>query len=764
MLQEFLVQPLVQPLLGEVTPTLPIQDSLALWYDAADEDTIESSNNLVSQLDDKSGNERHATQSTETSKPRSGGISLNGRNLVDFDTGRSMTIPHIPDMHLNATVFTVMISQQGRSANTFGNHIFINGAGQRQPLIFGTKSLTSPYMAISSGTGPTRDFQYNSGDDHRFGRPVVATHWTDGTNVDARVAGAKNYSALATTMSSVATAGSMTGEFSLAELIVYDRPLEDDEQAEVETYLADKWGCYHPNAEWFSEFSAAHQTIITASKLSKSEAQALLVGNEVAWFDASDLTTITETAGAVSQLDDKFNANHVVQATGSKQPTSEATLLNGLNVLDFDGGDQLDLDTDDGILSITEGSNTIFAVVKQTTDGVSDRIVNGTIGGGSKYMLKYPTTASSIEFFSNASATALATTASETTKAIVMHGRRDGTTQAASAQGGAEATDTNGANAFLDAITIGGYTGAADQLNGSIAEIIIYDTSLTAAQITAIEVYLADKWGVYHPSANWINGFDSVIQDMIHVSKLNRDEAELIAESSIKLWLDASDEDTITESSGSVSQWDDRSGNDNHCVQATGSEQPTTNATTQNSLNVLDFDGGDELESNTGLGISGSDGGTIFIVAQTSDGNIDNYPFNIGEKTAPREGKIINFDLNTSTNLSGFRYANGNRLFSSPFDSSWHYSRWTWADGADYQSHDLYVDGVVQTQISTSSGATVPNISDEGYLVGAGNGASGGNGGLRFDGSIGEIIVFDEVPSATVITLMENYLETKWGI
>ena len=33
------------------------------------------------------------------------------------------------------------------------------------------------------------------------------------------------------------------------------------------------------------------------------------------------------------------------------------------------------------------------------------------------------------------------------------------------------------------------------------------------------------------------------------------------------LWLDAKDESTITESGGAVSQWDDKSGNDNHAVQ-----------------------------------------------------------------------------------------------------------------------------------------------------------------------------------------------------
>ena len=59
----------------------------------------------------------------------------------------------------------------------------------------------------------------------------------------------------------------------------------------------------------------------------------------------------------------------------------------------------------------------------------------------------------------------------------------------------------------------------------------------------------------------------------------------------LKLWLDASDTSTITHSGGSVSQWNDKSGNGYHATQGTGANQPTTNTRTINSRNVIDFDG-----------------------------------------------------------------------------------------------------------------------------------------------------------------------------
>jgi len=55
------------------------------------------------------------------------------------------------------------------------------------------------------------------------------------------------------------------------------------------------------------------------------------------WLDASDASTITESGGAVSQWDNKGAGSNVTQATGSYQPTTGVSTINGLNVLDFDG-------------------------------------------------------------------------------------------------------------------------------------------------------------------------------------------------------------------------------------------------------------------------------------------------------------------------------------------------------------------------------------------------------------------------------------------
>lgn len=63
----------------------PLSLSPALWLDASDTSTITESGGAVSQWDDKSGNDYHATQSTGANQPTTGTRTQNGLNALDFD-------------------------------------------------------------------------------------------------------------------------------------------------------------------------------------------------------------------------------------------------------------------------------------------------------------------------------------------------------------------------------------------------------------------------------------------------------------------------------------------------------------------------------------------------------------------------------------------------------------------------------------------------------------------------------------------------------
>jgi len=57
-----------------------------------------------------------------------------------------------------------------------------------------------------------------------------------------------------------------------------------------------------------------------------------------AWYDAQDQTTITESLGKVSQLDDKSGDNHhMLQGVGGEQPPTFLDTVGGLNTITYNG-------------------------------------------------------------------------------------------------------------------------------------------------------------------------------------------------------------------------------------------------------------------------------------------------------------------------------------------------------------------------------------------------------------------------------------------
>jgi len=63
--------------------------------------------------------------------------------------------------------------------------------------------------------------------------------------------------------------------------------------------------------------------------------------NTIAWYDPSERTSITELSGAVSLIADlgTIGGEDMIQAVVANQPTTDTRTINGLNVLDCDGGD-----------------------------------------------------------------------------------------------------------------------------------------------------------------------------------------------------------------------------------------------------------------------------------------------------------------------------------------------------------------------------------------------------------------------------------------
>jgi len=228
----------------------------------------------------------------------------------------------------------------------------------------------------------------------------------------------------------------------------------------------------------------------------------------------------------------------------------------------------------------------------------------------------------------------------------------------------------------------------------------------------------------------------------------------------LQAWYDASDASTVTESSGSVSQIDDKSGNDYHLTQATAGLKPTYETAVQNGLNVItainDLTYRQTLESsNASLAAIGNGSFTVVTVARMntvggSTGRADSFSWGSGGFSAA----FVRFNNDINDFRLFFRDDSNNRVDQNSADNFWSADQWyvmiTTVDG---NAITVYQDN---SQVVTGD-KTGLNINVKNYQMMRPQDA---NGSI----SVGEQVIYNSALSTADRTLLHDYLVAKWGI
>ena len=202
-------------------------------------------------------------------------------------------------------------------------------------------------------------------------------------------------------------------------------------------------------------------------------------------LDPSDTSTITESRGSVSQFDDKssFKTN-VVQAVGARQPTTGISTINGLNVLDYDGGDSLQ----SAVVPLITQPIVIFVVSELAATGAQEFLFDGLTFNGSNTLFHTATTPS---FFAGAPIIGGTTTDIPTIRTFIANG----VNSVGFVNGVSVVTGNAGTNS-LDGFTLGARFSNTQFLTGKIGEVIVYNRLLSAIEIATIVRFLVIKWGI----------------------------------------------------------------------------------------------------------------------------------------------------------------------------------------------------------------------------------------------------------------------------
>ena len=208
----------------------------------------------------------------------------------------------------------------------------------------------------------------------------------------------------------------------------------------------------------------------------------------------------------------------------------------------------------------------------------------------------------------------------------------------------------------------------------------------------------------------------------------------------LRLWLDAADASTITESGGLVSQWDDKSGNGNDAAQGTGSAQPEYSVRQQNGLATLEFNGSKYLTTSA-FSSALAQPNTIFIVSKRDAVVADDYLID-GLTGTDRHASLVSgagkYQLFAGAGLEGGAINTVAEMQTIIINGA---------------STKLYINGALNA--SGTEGAH----SLDGLTIGAAYGLWG-----KLDGFIAEILIYDRLLSASEIAATESSLNNKWGL
>ena len=720
--------------------TLPVSAGLRLWLDADDLDgdgtaaglrEAGQTNGAVTTWRDRSGNGCDAARpTTSPDAPQLAVRGANGRSTVRFTLDGAadfleVTCPTVRALGAQSrTVIAVARANRtgGGSEEVLG--AIVSGGGHT--LHFGSDAGTTVPVRVAhqQNRNDATTLLWAQRPGYRAGALAVVggTVGSSGgtvtlqTLLDGEASGTSGPGAAFASDSavrigrfSVSGPGGSQLDGDIAEVLVFDRVLGDADRQAVEAYLRAKW----------------------LTPAGPTPPAPLL-----AWFDAGDLDgdSVREGAaeqgvdtGTVARWADRSGNRRDVLATGAARPAFVVAGQGGLPVVRFDGVD--DVMTSAVGPSAAGGPSTIVAVLRT-------RRVHPAAGWGNPVSLGWGGGCAGVIVTASARAQhdgcgeGLVNLGPDTRTWRVVTVRYTGTTVA-------------GAQVFVDgapvltasgSAAVGAWTqvqlGARDVSlqrlwGGDLAEVRVYGAALSDTARIAVERELTAAWGT---------------------------TPTLPVTAGLQLWLDGDDLDgdgrvegtaEAVLSGGTVTQWNDRSGNGRHALVPTGSPMPPTGSTAGRT--TVQFAGptqGHVLSSATTLPT-----GTMLVVARYAGAvPVPRYDgiFTAGAEWGGDEDDIA-FTLHVGTAAALWNdnlFGGGQRIDGVPRVS---FSHGTGANG---------------WHLFSGSPRTGARTSWPGFTVGRDRSLTD----RPLTGEVAEVITYDRRLTATELQQVEAYLALKWGL
>lgn len=734
-----------------------------LWLDAADRSTITLSGSTVSQWRDKSGNNLHMT-----------GRSTSGTATIATEYQNGLDV-------LNCTGNTIYEGPAGSAVYPLDCYIVIalKTLNRRDVFAITAPSPTDNFNSLTFGEHTA--LRWHNGSTN-FNRTPLTVSPTDETSFDFLIMNwslangnyviRRNGVQLSSTASYTFTLtansvfqigfrqfGSPSGLFLdayIAEIVVYSNQLGSGDRQRIEGYLASKWNLRgnvpstHP----------VYYPIPTASTIFNP----FTISGCSLWLDGADSSSASMTLSGsnITQWIDK--SGNALIGTAFNNPQLISNGLNGRSVVQFTSASSQYIDFGDANDMFTNQLN-IFVVCNFTSTTGDGSIIAKSIAadGNGRYALIRETgvirpiigltgSANNAGWTNNSTAVRLLRM-TWTRSTVTLH--ENGTSVFSVAL--SNSSLLNNTHKLL----VGGYlnsTGTAPlaglYFNGRIMEILMYQTTLTTANVATIENYLADKWGL-HTSAQVTA--PSLLYNPQISDTINFNPATSL--SGCRMWIDAADTATINSGTitagANVTSLTDKSGTG---LTLTLGGTPVWNYLLT-KLPTINLTAGRFTGSFPSVITNFAH--TCFIVTQLNSNPTAGFPcFGIANAATSPSRTLRCLDWATTIRTVGFfgaivpaavitAPANGTPfLWSCVFNGVNPLS-------AIYNSGSLFN---ISATTAVSPGANASHFSI-GCEAGIGSGTTN-----TWPGHVSEIILYDRVLSNVDRIRVEKYLARKWGL
>ena len=734
--------------------------NLALWLDGRDPagtGTPPSNGATVSTWVDKSGAGRNATAS---GTPQYTTNSINGFPSIYLSNNPYFT-GSIPISGSTLTCFAVAVTS-ATLPNTSLNHdqrlVSLSSSGQYD---YDTSARCIPLFNQSStstiATWRNITDQVRGSNGIVQNIPFLAVSQYDGTNgylwfngsAGTSVASSPSLGTFSITQYGIGNQPYPTTEYwygYVGEVLIYTTALSSTDRKSVELYLENKWGITQIA-------SGGGSPAVPASQLYKQPIfqrtfSPVDISGCSLWLDGADTGSMTFTSGTSVVTAWKDKSGNAVNLTGVGGPTSTG---NGVVF----GANQYCSSS----FSFNLASRSIFVVCITTSandgrgiltlintaqtndyDNINSLLLNTTSASTNAMVVTANAFASS--------PTINSTITSPSTKAILYADTWSGTSfNVYNAGTSAISYSENFTPGTSNSVLVGArwFSGAvnAGGLNGTVFEVILYNSALSSSQRQQVESYLAWKWRLV----------SSLPTSPVHPGKLLPAFGTVFSPKSVagmSLWLDAADSASISLSSISVSQWNDKSGSGRNVTQTTSVLQPTYSST----LNALVFNGNGYLNIPDALN-SITPTYTVFVVERRQSGDAR---FFIGQHDVTTSNTSLVLGYNGSTVSDHTNVASPDCLLTIPAYAG--ASEPLRINRYDYSgsTRSTFINGGQYSLTQSSFSYTLSAWSNAN--VGAGFSTSS----YWYIGNIHEIIFYKNVLTSSQAQQVEGYLAWKWGL